>query len=225
MSRRIACFIDGFNLYHSLAATQERHPSLALKWLDLRSLCRSFAPIVAADGTLVSVDYFTAIPYHLAPHEPARVHRHLIYLRALTAQRQPTIHIHEGKISRQTLVITCDGHTKPWETWREKGTDVALAATVLEYAFHDTYDDAVIVSGDTDYAPLVSTFSRLYPNKTLRFALPFLRESRELRTVAPFSFVLSIQSYLSNQLSAAVRLPSGKQVHCPREWLSKPNLG
>lgn len=221
MSRRLACFVDGFNLYHSLSAAQERHPDKMLKWLDIRALCRGFAPLVANSASLVSIDHFTAIPLHLVDKDPARVRRHQIYLRALSAQRQPAIRIHEGKISRQSVVIVRDKKSERWETWREKGTDVALASAVLELAHRDAFDDAIIVSGDADYAPLAQVFVRLHPGKTLRFALPYLREPRELRTVAPASFALSVQSYLSNQMSEAVRLPSGKWVHCPGEWIPR----
>lgn len=219
MSRRLACFVDGFNLYHSLSAAQERHPDKMLKWLDLRTLCRGFAPLVASDAALVSVDHYTAIPLHLADKDPARVRRHQLYLRALSAQRQPAIRIHSGKISRQSIVIVRDGRSERWDTWREKGTDVALASAVLELAHRDAFDDAIIVSGDADYVPLTGVFCRLHPGKTLRFALPYLREPRELRSAAPDSFALSVQSYLSNQMSEAVRLPSGKWVHCPKEWI------
>lgn len=221
MSHRLACFVDGFNLYHSLSAAQERHPEKLLKWLDLKALCRGFAPLVANDAALVSVDYFTAIPLHLLDKDPARVRRHQLYLRALSAQRQPVIRIHEGKISRQSIVIVREGTSERWETWREKGTDVALASAVLELAHHDAFDDAIIVSGDADYAPLAQVFIRLHPAKTLRFALPYLREPRELRSVAPASFALSVQSYLSNQMPEAIRLPSGKCMYCPKEWMTK----
>jgi len=221
MSRRLACFVDGFNLYHSLSAAQESRPDLVLKWLDLGALCRGFAQLVSQDSVLVSIDHFTAIPHHLKAADPARIHRHLVYLRALSAQRQPRIRIHEGRISRQSIEIRREGRTERWESWREKGTDVALAATVLELAQLELFDDAILVSGDTDYAPLAGIFARLHPAKTLRFALPFLREPRELRVVAPASFALSIDAYASSQMPEAVRLPSGKCVHCPAEWIPR----
>jgi uncharacterized LabA/DUF88 family protein len=221
MSRRMACFVDGFNLYHSVSATQQLHPNKALKWLDVAQMCHGLAHIVSNEAMLVSIDYFTALPYHLKYKDPDRVHRHQIYLRALSAQRRPSIRIHEGKISRQTIEISREGQSEHWDTWREKGTDVALAATVLELSQLDAFDDAVIISGDADYVPLVNVFTRLNPEKTVRFALPFLRESRELKQAAPLSFTLSAQTYISRQMSLSVRLPSGKHVHCPKEWLSR----
>ena len=219
MSRRMACFIDGFNLYHSLSATQHLHPNSVVKWLDVAQLCHGLAHIVSNDAMLVSMDYFTALPHHLKFKEPNRVHRHQIYLRALSAQRSPSIRIHEGKISRQSIEITRDGQSEYWETWREKGTDVALAASVLELGQLGAFNDAVIISGDADYVPLTKIFVRMNPEKTLRFALPFLRESRELKQAAPLSFALSAQAYISCQMPLSVRLPSGKHVHCPKEWL------
>lgn len=42
------------------------------------------------------------------------------------------------------------------KTPTEKGVDVLMAIDMLKYAFHDTYDTAVIVTGDGDFAAAVS---------------------------------------------------------------------
>ncbi|MFH0904415.1 MAG: NYN domain-containing protein, partial [Methanobacteriota archaeon] len=38
----------------------------------------------------------------------------------------------------------------------EKGVDIYLAVDMLRYAFDDTYDTAILVSGDGDFASAVS---------------------------------------------------------------------
>jgi len=214
----VACFVDGLNLQHSLRAAEEVAGMGPLRWLDLHRLCRSFAPLVAQDARLASIDYFTALPHHLAQTEPSRLQRHLLYLRALGTLSEPTVTVHEGRISRQTIQVMRDGRKERWETWREKGTDVALAAAVLEKAGGGGMDDAVIVSGDADYIPLATAFARMHPDKSLRFALPFRREPREIRRAAPLSFSLSAQSYAACQLPDSIALPNGKVIHRPSEW-------
>jgi hypothetical protein len=62
------CYVDGFNLYHSIEALHEP----PLKWSDLRALAQSF---LSTDDELRGVVYFTAIadwsrlPQHVSnPH-------------------------------------------------------------------------------------------------------------------------------------------------------------
>lgn len=43
----------------------------------------------------------------------------------------------------------------------EKGTDVNLATQVLTKAFHNSMDVAVIVSGDTDYIPVMDVLNSI----------------------------------------------------------------
>lgn len=61
----------------------------------------------------------------------------------------------------------------------------------------------------------------LYPKKRLIFAFPFDRKNHELARIAPGSFSLNAESYAKNQLPDRVRLPSGKHVYCPKEWVAK----
>ncbi len=43
----------------------------------------------------------------------------------------------------------------------EKGTDVLMAAHVLTKAFHNTFDTAVLVSGDSDYGPILDILNTI----------------------------------------------------------------
>lgn len=43
----------------------------------------------------------------------------------------------------------------------EKGTDVNIATHLLTKAFHNSYDTAIIVSGDTDYIPVMDVLNTL----------------------------------------------------------------
>ncbi|MDN5148165.1 NYN domain-containing protein, partial [Escherichia coli] len=39
-TKRVQCFIDGYNLYHAIEETGNK----ALHWVDLKSLCKRYLP-------------------------------------------------------------------------------------------------------------------------------------------------------------------------------------
>lgn len=210
---RVALFIDGFNLYHSLVEAERQHCDLKVKWLDPLKLARNCLPSLGPDARLASIDWFSAIPEHLQARDPAKLQRHRLYLRALESLGAPGVKIHLGKIRRDPTSPT----SRP--TWSEKGTDVALACRVLELGIRDAFDEALIVSGDTDYLPLPTALARLCPDKRVRFALPFRRSPTALLKACPGSFILSPALYTSSQLDNPIILDSGRLMHAPEEWM------
>jgi hypothetical protein len=52
---RVACYVDGFNLYHAIHELNKPH----LKWLDIRALAAS---LCREGETLTKVAYFSAYP-------------------------------------------------------------------------------------------------------------------------------------------------------------------
>lgn len=224
MSPRVGFFVDGFNLYHSIAAFAEEASDESVKWLDLQGLARGIQPLISPTASLASIHYFTALPEHLYLANPGRLQRHRTYLRALTAHGsiRPTIIL--GRIAQQQVQISSAGGAVFGSLWREKGTDVALAMALLREAGKGDLDEAVIISGDADYLPAVRVFREMYPNVGLRFAFPRGRASKELSREAPNSFTLTSAAYLSQRLPESIRLPSGKFLHCPAEWRRKPPM-
>ena len=71
---RVACYVDGFNLYHAIDALGDP----LLKWTDLRSLAASY---LGEDDTLVRVAFFTA----LNTWDQAKRGRHVNFISALEA--------------------------------------------------------------------------------------------------------------------------------------------
>lgn len=218
---RVWFFIDGFNFYHSVQDALKAKPGTQMMWLDIRKMCVGHLHMISPDAQLAGIDYFTAIPYFLNSNpdaDPAsreKVRRHILYV---DANKANGINVHLGEIDKNgKRVIECDGSYK--YEWREKGTDVLLACKTLERAKDDLYDVAVIVSGDTDYLPLIKILPKMF-NKQLGFALPFKRETKGIKKQASFSFCLTPDTYSSFQLSPTVILPSGRRLHCPTEWLA-----
>ena len=218
MNPRVGVFVDGFNLYHSVAKLAQEMGDESVKWLDVEGLARGLQPLISPTASLVSLHYFTALPEHLYLTDPGRLQRHRTYLRALTAYGEIRPSVILGRIAQQQLQVRTDRGMVIGSSWREKGTDVALAMTLLHQASKGDIDEAVIISGDADYLPAVKVLREMHPEVGLRFAFPRGRVSKELSREAPRSFTLTSAAYLSHRLPERIRLPSGKHLHCPAEW-------
>ena len=224
MSPHVGFFVDGFNLYHSLATLAKESGDESVKWLDLVGLANGCLHEIGGSSLLRSVHYFTALPEHLYLTDPGRLQRHRAYLRALTANGVVRPSIVLGRIMQQQISIQVAGVNIIGRVWREKGTDVALAMALLREASLGDMDEAVIISGDADYLPAVKVFREMYPRIGLRFAFPRGRASKELSREAPASFTLNSAAYRSHRLPDRIKLPSGKYMHCPFAWRpSGPN--
>jgi uncharacterized LabA/DUF88 family protein len=217
---RVWFFIDGFNFYHSVQAALKDRPQKRLMWLNLKKLCEQHLHVIGRQATLAGVDYFTAIPLHLVSNPNAdadareKAIRHKLYIRANEAHG---VSVYHGRIDpRGKELRKPDGAVSP--EWREKGTDVMLACTVLERAQQDSFDLAVIISGDTDYLPLTPILQRMF-SKELRFGLPYKRETKLIKNESPLSFSLTIDAYEAAQFDQALQLPNGSVLHCPKKWI------
>jgi hypothetical protein len=222
MSPRVGFFVDGFNLYHSLATYAKESGDHSVKWLDLIGLAKGSQHEVGGSSELRSLHYFTALPEHLYLADPGRLQRHRTYLCAITAHGSLRPSIILGRIAQQQVQVRTAAGAVIGSLWREKGADVALAMSLLREASKGGLDEAVIVSGDADYLPAVKVFREMYPGVGLRFAFPRGRASKELSREAPNSFTLTSAAYLSHRLPERIPLPSGKFLHCPAEWRRKP---
>lgn len=214
---RVMVFVDGFNLYHSIERVQKQDTKIPLKWLDLPGLLTAHLYMISTAARLAGVHYFTAYADHLEATNPEKVKRHRAYVRALTASGV-TEHFGHFK-PKDTWIESAQAYHR---IWQEKATDVSIVSEVFLQAHQDTFDVAVIVSGDADYAPAIPVFKTLHPQKRIVFAFPFDRKNKELDRAAPGSFTLSKEAYAKYQFPEAVRLPSGKFVVCPHDWRRAP---
>jgi NYN domain len=159
---RVACYFDGFNLYHAIHDLQKPH----LKWLDLRALARSFC----RDGEhLVKVAYFSAYATWL----PGPYSRHRQYIAAL---KSLGIECHMARFSEQTARCNRCGNT--WKNHEEKETDVHFSLTFLEDAMDNVFDRAIIISADGDHVPAVRRVRARFPGKQIFAATPPGRHNR-----------------------------------------------
>jgi len=143
---RTYIYVDGFNLYYGAVK------GTPCKWLDLKAL---FSRLLAPHHQILSIKYFTARITARDGDSGAPL-RQDVYLRALQ-QYIPELSIHYGHFLshpvKMPLAKPTAGH-KFAEVIKteEKGSDVNIALHLLNDAWHDRYDCAIVVSNDSDLA-------------------------------------------------------------------------
>lgn len=153
---RVACYVDGFNLYHAIDDLNKPH----LKWVDLWALAKS---LCRDKETLVKVSYFSAY----ATWRPDKYARHREYVAAL---KHAGVECHMARFSEQTT--NCMNCGKTWKRHEEKETDVHFSLTLLEDAFDDVFDRALVISADGDHVPAVRRVRARFPGKQVFAATP-----------------------------------------------------
>jgi uncharacterized LabA/DUF88 family protein len=167
--KRVACFIDGFNLYHAIVDLKENH----LKWVNLRKLAEAF--IKPTQETLESVFYFTAYPTWL--EEPYR--RHQVYVQAQTAVGVTAVIGHFKE--KQKKCMRCGAK---WRAHEEKQSDVNFAIQLLHQAHINGFDKALLITADSDLCPPIDLVLGTFPEKELVILTPPNRYqiAREIRS-------------------------------------------
>ncbi len=143
--KRTCVYIDGFNLYYRCLK------DTPYKWLDLYRMAELLLP--ADRHEITKVKFFTA-RIDARNNDPDAPRRQDVYLRALSAYR-PQVEIVFGHFLSHAAMRP---YAPPATGWakvtltEEKGTDVNLAVHLLNDAWLDSYDCAVVVSNDSDLA-------------------------------------------------------------------------
>ena len=138
-------YIDGFNLYFRALK------NTSYKWLDLAKLCSALLPT----HTVNQIHYFTASVEPNAYNIDSR-NRQRSYIRAL--ETIPNLSVHYGifRTHRRRALPTepLPGITGTIEVWNteEKGTDVNLSSFLLMDGFKGLYEQALVISNDSDFA-------------------------------------------------------------------------
>jgi hypothetical protein len=185
---RAYVYVDGFNLYYGSL------PGTPYKWLDLSALCAR----VFSQFEIEKIWYFTADVPPL-PADPAATHRQREYLRAIATF--PNVEIKKGffrlRAKDQQAVDPLyapnpfmPNPSNPYvKVWRkeEKGSDVNLGARLIVDAAGGQFEQAWVISNDSDLAwpvELVQSEYRL-PIGILRPARPAGYPSDEPRPDSP----------------------------------------
>ena len=173
---RIYGYIDGFNIYHAIddANRAVRGAKSHLKWLNLFSLMKEFTdPNV---HTVDAVKFFTAYPTWNAE----KTVRHKNYTAAL---EHAGVTIIEGQFKAKTCF--CKNCRTDYRAREEKESDVNIAMHLINDAHLDLFDQAFLVTNDSDLLGPVRLLRNTFANKKIKvIAPPFRRHSKELWAAA-----------------------------------------
>jgi uncharacterized LabA/DUF88 family protein len=196
---RIAVFVDGHNLYHSLA---EKKRLYGLRWLNINALVNGFT---SSREQIDLINFYTAF----YPSNQDKRLRHELYNNAL---KSTGVNIVLGEFKkRDRHCKKCNHKSKSFE---EKQTDVNIAIDLLKFAIRDDYDKAVILSADSDLIPAVKAVKELFPSKQVTTLFPPYRDSKELKGIVDFSQQMKERHLKTFQLPPSIEF-KGKVINKP----------
>ena len=203
--RRVALYVDGFNFYHAVNDLARPH----LKWINLHRL----AELIAKPGeTVVAVKYFSAYATWL----PDAYARHRRYVQAL---RKFGVQTTIARFKDKT--VQCRQCGSRWISREEKETDVHLALQFLADAEDDVFDRGMLLTVDSDLAPVLRMTKQRHPRKIITVVAPPKRHGhgRHLQQVADSYFAVGISKLEQALLPEVVSDDAGSVlVRRPREY-------
>lgn len=207
---RTSIYVDGFNLYHgALKGTP-------YKWLDLHALS---VAMLAPHNTVSCIKYFTA-NVSPTPNDALKPINQQLYIRALL-QHHKHLEVIRGQFTSHVvtrrLATPVNGQKYASIHERtEKGSDVNLACHLLNDAWRNAYDCAIVVSGDSDLAEAMQLVREYHPNKVIGVFAPAKRGMSK-KLIGCSTFIRSV----STAVLAASQLPSpipGTNITKPADW-------
>lgn len=209
--QRVCCYIDGFNVYHALDDFNRASGGAKAhyKWLDLMALMRVFTD--PAIHTIESVKFFTAYP----TWNPQKEQRHRNYTSAL---EHCGVTVIPGQFKNKDAY--CKNCRTTYSAREEKESDVNIAMHLIHDAHLGLFDQAFLVTNDSDLLGPVRMLTSAFPKKKIKIiAPPFRRHSKELWAAA------TAQGKVSEQHVAFCRLPESAndqngalKFQCPPEY-------
>jgi hypothetical protein len=209
-------YIDGFNLYHGCVKYSP------YKWLDLRHLAENMLP----GHSIHTVKYFTA-RVSASIGDPDQPNRQMIYWRALRTLKN--LEIIEGTFYQHSkcmpLAPECNLHRDGKLTLvrvtkrEEKGSDVNLAAHLLMDGWHKRYEQAVVLTNDSDLAMPIAIV-RNEMKKPVGVLNPHESHSKKLRTLASFLGRIRDSDLAQAQFDDELRDDKGT-FRRPDRWVKK----
>jgi uncharacterized LabA/DUF88 family protein len=209
---RTFVYIDGFNLYYGSVK------DTPYKWLDLKKF---FKIVLHPKHSIESIKYFTAL-VSSPSYDPQKTTRQQVYLRALKTYT-PEIEIFYGHFLSNPITAPLVNPTKNQKfayviKTEEKGSDVNLAVHLLNDAWLNRYDCAIVVSNDSDLEESMRLVKEQNLKKIGLFVPGFPKNrsiSRELKAYADFIRPIRPKTLKASQLPDPI---PGTSIHKPPTW-------
>lgn len=207
--KRTVLYVDAFNLYYGCLR------KTSYKWLDLKAL---FSNLLDGSHEILTIKYYTA---HISSRNNDESHlRQKYYLQALE-KYTPEIQIYYGHYLthavKAKVVNPPPNFIEVFKT-EEKGSDVNLALHVLNDAWKNEYDCAVIVSNDSDLSEALKLVKEQH-KKMIGIIFPNTdhkrKPSKELAQYADFIKVIRKNILQKSQLPEQIL---NTNIHKPKAW-------
>jgi len=210
---RTYIYVDGFNLFYG-AVKDTPH-----KWLDLKAL---FKGILKPYNQIQAIKYYTAMVSARPGDLNAPTHQ-TAYLRALKAHI-PELSVTMGVFLQNTVTMCLakppligSKFAQVLKT-EEKGSDVNLALHMLNDAWNDLYDCAVVCSNDSDLSEALRIV-KTERKKKIILAVPGDPKDRppsnQLRRYANYVLSIPVAALAASQLPNPI---PGTRLHKPPGW-------
>ncbi len=206
---RTIVYVDGFNFYYGQVK------GTPWKWLDLPLL---FEQVLDPQNHIIKVKYFTARVQPTAK-DPQISKRQDVYFRALRRYSEKVEICFGHFLRHEVWMENADPRPLTARVWKneEKGSDVNLALQVLNDAWLNLYDCAVIVSNDSDLAMAL----RLVKSQNKKVVglitpgAPKRKTSDQLQRYADFMKQIRPSTLAKAQLPNPI---PGTSLHKPMGW-------
>lgn len=222
---RAMTYFDGFNFYHGLKDKKWSR----YYWTDLSLLSHNLLShkCFKSSHHLVGVKYFTARLPATEKNKDSLI-RQNIYIEAI--KTLPNLKFFEGKYSKKKWMVcsdpNCHGKVicskcmKRYERSAEKQTDVKLATEMnFDAMVVNNVDTVILVSGDTDFIPVIKKILGWDPSKKVVVAFPPGRnQSKELKSKASESFVIRRKMLKDSQFPDEIPVSKRRTLKRPSEW-------
>lgn len=206
---RTYIYIDGFNFYYRAVK------GTTYKWINFKSL---FQKLLLPENQIVKIKYFTALVS--GKYNPQKPIKQKTFIRALQLTI-PEIEVFYGHFLTHEVFAPL---AKPEPNKKsvkiikteEKGSDVNIAVQLLNDAWLNNFDCAVVVSNDSDLAEAMKLVKKHHPDKKLGLFMPGKgHPSKELLQYA--DFVKRIREGVLKSSQLANPIPGGN-IYKPENW-------
>lgn len=199
---RVIAYIDGFNLYFGMREAGYDN----CRWLNVKKLVEN---LLQTNQELAGVKYFTS----RVSNNPDKQKRQSTYIDALESTG---LEIFYGNYQDGSEECKRCGHI--WRTAKEKMTDVNIATAIIVDAYKDTYDMAMLISGDSDLTPPIKAVHSLFAQKRVFIAFPPKRHNSSMALVAKGSMMIGRKKLVDAQFDDEVISKTGFKLKRPTEW-------
>jgi len=202
IKERVIVYVDGFNLYFGMKEAGFDN----CKWLNIRSLIDD---LLKPTQELVTIKYFTS----RVSNNPDKQKRQSTYIEALETTGIKVIYGHY-----QMNKAECKRCGHVWPSPNEKMTDVNIATNMIVDAYKDSFDMALLISGDSDLVPPIKIIHENFKTKRVMVMFPPKRHNTTVSASAKGSLMIGRKKLLDNQFADKVEKANGFMLLKPKEW-------